>query len=678
MNNMAKNWKSILIYLLIPVLLVVSILFLANQQSKTEAKYSEIVSMFENGEIAEFTLDLSSGNLSYKTFKDVEKDKDKAKVQQYSVPNVSLFLDDIKDDIDNFNNDAKNKNNKIVYDYKKGVSNNMFFSMVPTILMFVVIAGLGIFAFRKMSKEMNNETNRTLSFGRIRAKNLTDDEGRKTTFADVAGCDEEKEELVELVDFLKDPDKFTQLGARIPKGVLLVGPPGTGKTLLARAVAGEAGVPFLSISGSDFVEMYVGVGASRVRDLFDQAKKKSPAIVFIDEIDAVGRQRGSGLGNGNDEREQTLNQLLVEMDGFGTNEGVIVIAATNRPDVLDSAILRPGRFDRQVTVGRPDTKGREEILKVHSKNKPLAPDVDLKSVAKSTIGFVGADLENLMNEAALLAARRGYKAITYAEIQEAMVKVRMGAEKKSHKYSEKALKLTAFHEAGHAVVAYFLDNHDPVEEISIIPRGMGAGGYTMYQPQEENYNSKNEMLDFVVSALGGRVAEALVMDDVSTGASNDIEHATNTVREMVMRYGMSDVIGPINYSGDNQEVFIGRDYGKVKNYSEETAAKIDEEVTRIINDAYNRTKDILTENMDKLKLVAVTLMEREKLDKDEFVQLMENGFIEEKEEKAVVKAEDDVQNASVTDDAETVSAQPEENADNQSQTDSNSDSENNE
>lgn len=678
MNNMAKNWKSILIYLLIPVLLVVSILFLANQQSKTEAKYSEIVSMFENGEIAEFTLDLSSGNLSYKTFKDVEKDKDKAKVQQYSVPNVSLFLDDIKDDIDNFNNDAKNKNNKIVYDYKKGVSNNMFFSMVPTILMFVVIAGLGIFAFRKMSKEMNNETNRTLSFGRIRAKNLTDDEGRKTTFADVAGCDEEKEELVELVDFLKDPDKFTQLGARIPKGVLLVGPPGTGKTLLARAVAGEAGVPFLSISGSDFVEMYVGVGASRVRDLFDQAKKKSPAIVFIDEIDAVGRQRGSGLGNGNDEREQTLNQLLVEMDGFGTNEGVIVIAATNRPDVLDSAILRPGRFDRQVTVGRPDTKGREEILKVHSKNKPLAPDVNLKSVAKSTIGFVGADLENLMNEAALLAARRGYKAITYSEIQEAMVKVRMGAEKKSHKYSEKALKLTAFHEAGHAVVAYFLDNHDPVEEISIIPRGMGAGGYTMYQPQEENYNSKNEMLDFVVSALGGRVAEALVMDDVSTGASNDIEHATNTVREMVMRYGMSDVIGPINYSGDNQEVFVGRDYGKVKNYSEETAAKIDEEVTRIINDAYNRTKDILTENMDKLKLVAVTLMEREKLDKDEFVQLMENGFIEEKEEKAVVKAEDDVQNASETDDAETVSAQPEENADNQSQTDSNSNSENNE
>lgn len=674
MNNMAKNWKSILIYLLIPVLLVVSIMFFANQQNKTEVKYSEIVSMFENGEIAEFTLDLSSGSLVYKTF----KDKDTDKSQQYSVPNVSLFLDDIKEDIDNFNNDEKNKDNKIVYDYKKGVSNNWIISILPTALMLLLLVGLVVFAFRKMSKEMNSETNRTLSFGKIRAKNLTDSEGRKTTFADVAGCEEEKEELVELVDFLKDPDKFTQLGARIPKGVLLVGPPGTGKTLLARAVAGEAGVPFLSISGSDFVEMYVGVGASRVRDLFDQAKKKSPAIVFIDEIDAVGRQRGSGLGNGNDEREQTLNQLLVEMDGFGTNEGVIVIAATNRPDVLDSAILRPGRFDRQVTVGRPDSKGREEILKVHSKNKPLAPDVDLKSVAKSTIGFVGADLENLMNEAALLAARRGYKAITYAEIQEAMVKVRMGAEKKSHKYSEKALKLTAFHEAGHAVVSYFLDNHDPVEEISIIPRGMGAGGYTMYQPQEENYNSKNEMIDFVVSALGGRVAEALVMDDVSTGASNDIEHATNIVREMVMRYGMSDVIGPINYSGDNQEVFVGRDYGKVKNYSEETAAKIDVEVTRIINNAYDRTKNILSENMDKLKLVAITLMEREKLDKDEFVQLMENGFIKDKEDETASESEDDVQSDSVNAEDESVSSNSETDIDNTSHKDSNFDTENDE
>lgn len=627
MNNMAKNWKSILIYLLIPVLLVGSIIFFANQQTKVDVKYSQIVSMFEKGEIADFTLDLSSGNLVYKTFKEPKTE------QRYSVPNVTIFLDDIRDDVEKFNSDAKNKNNIIVYDYKKGASNNWLLSMLPTILMFVLIVSLLIYAFRKMSTAMNNETNRTLGFGRIRTKNLVDDEKRKTTFKDVAGCDEEKEELAELVEFLKAPERFTQLGARIPKGVLLVGPPGTGKTLLARAVAGEAGAPFLSISGSDFVEMYVGVGASRVRDLFDQAKKKSPAIVFIDEIDAVGRQRGTGMGGGHDEREQTLNQLLVEMDGFGSNEGVIIIAATNRADVLDPALLRPGRFDRQVAVGRPDTKGREEILKVHSRNKPLGPDVDLKSIAKSTIGFVGADLENLMNEAAILAARRKYKAITMAEIQEAMVKVLMGTEKKSHKYSEKALKLTAFHESGHAVVSYFLENHDPVEEISIIPRGIGAGGYTMYQPQEENYDSKKDMLDSLVSLLGGRVAESITMDDISTGASNDIERASNIAREMVTRYGMSDIIGPINYGGDHQEVFIGRDYGHVKNYSEETAAKIDEEVSRIINDAYKRTEEILNAHIDKLKLVAVTLMEREKISKEEFIQLMEKGCIDDNEEE---------------------------------------------
>lgn len=633
MNNMAKNWKSILIYLLIPVLLIVSIVFFANQQTKVDVKYSQVVSMFENGEIADFTLDLSSGNLVYKTFKEPKKE------QRYSVPNVTIFLDDIREDVEKFNSDEKNKDNKIVFDYKKGASNNWLLSMLPTFLMFVLIIGLLIYAFRRMSTAMNNETNRTLGFGRIRAKNLVDDEKRKTTFNDVAGCDEEKEELAELVEFLKDPERFTQLGARIPKGVLLVGPPGTGKTLLARAVAGEAGAPFLSISGSDFVEMYVGVGASRVRDLFDQAKKKSPAIVFIDEIDAVGRQRGTGMGGGHDEREQTLNQLLVEMDGFGTNEGVIIIAATNRVDVLDPALLRPGRFDRQVAVGRPDTKGREEILKVHSRNKPLAPDVDLKSIAKSTIGFVGADLENLMNEAAILAARKKYKAITMTEIQEAMVKVLMGTEKKSHKYSEKALRLTAFHESGHAVVSYFLDNHDPVEEISIIPRGIGAGGYTMYQPQEENYDSKKDMLDSLVSLLGGRVAEALTMDDISTGASNDIERASSIAREMVTRYGMSDVIGPINYGGDHQEVFIGRDYGHVKNYSEETAAKIDEEVSRIINDAYKRTEKILSEHMDKLRLVALTLIEREKINKEEFIQLMEKGSIDDNEEENPDSAE---------------------------------------
>lgn len=623
MNNIAKNWKSILIYLLIFALLIGSILYFANTQTKTELKYSQIVTMFENGEIADFTLDLSSGSLVYKTFEEPKRE------QEYSVPNVTLFLDDVMDDVESFNADEKNKDNKIVYDYKKGTSNTWIVSMLPTLIMFILLIGLSVYAFRKMSSAMNNETNRTLGFGKIRAKNLVDDEKRTTTFKDVAGCDEEKAELEELVEFLKEPDRFTKLGARIPKGVLLVGPPGTGKTLLARAVAGEAGAPFLSISGSDFVEMYVGVGASRVRDLFDQAKKKSPAIVFIDEIDAVGRQRGTGMGGGHDEREQTLNQLLVEMDGFGTNEGVIIIAATNRPDVLDPALLRPGRFDRQVTVGRPDTKGREEILKVHSKNKPLAPDVDLKSIAKNTIGFVGADLENLLNEAALLAARRKYKAITMTEIQEAMVKVLMGTEKKSHKYSEKALRLTAFHEAGHAVVSYFLDNHDPVEEISIIPRGMGAGGYTMYQPQEENYESKNDMLDSLVSLLGGRVAEALTMNDISTGASNDIERASNIAREMVTKYGMSDVIGPINYGGDHQEVFIGRDYGHVKNYSEETAAKIDEEVSRLVNEAYKRTENILSEHIDKLKLVAVTLMEREKIYKDDFIQLMEKGYIED-------------------------------------------------
>lgn len=646
MNNMAKNWKTILLYLLVFIVFIGAVYFVAQKENEEEIKYSQIVAMFENGEIADFTLDLSSGSLMYRTFEDYEnateedKKNDKVKKKEYKVPNVSIFLDDVRDEIEEFNANEANKDNPIVYDYQKGVSNSwLLTSILPSVLMLVAIGGLAYFLIKKAGNMMNSETNKTLGFGKIRAKVNTDN-NKKTTFADVAGCDEEKEDLEELVDFLKEPDKFTQIGARIPKGVLLVGPPGTGKTLLARAVAGEAGVPFLSISGSDFVEMYVGVGASRVRDLFDQAKKKAPSIVFIDEIDAVGRQRGSGMGNGNDEREQTLNQLLVEMDGFGTNEGVIVIAATNRPDVLDTAILRPGRFDRQVTVGRPDTKGREEILKIHSKNKPLAPDVSLKNIAKSTIGFVGADLENLMNEAALLAARRGYKAITQTEIQEALVKVRMGAEKKSHKYSEKALRLTAFHEAGHAVVAYYLDNHDPVEEISIIPRGMGAGGYTMFQPQEENYDSKNEMLEFVVSSLGGRVAEALMMDDISTGASNDIEHATNIVREMVMRYGMSDVIGPINYSGDGQEVFVGRDYGRVKNYSEETAAKIDAEVSRLINDAYKQTENILNENIDKLKLVAVTLMEREKIDKDEFVQLMEKGFIEDKEEEQPQSAEE--------------------------------------
>ena len=519
----------------------------------------------------------------------------------------------------------------------------MIYSMIPSLLMFVVLIALGIYAFRKMSGAMNNETNRTLGFGKIKTKTLVEDEKRKTTFKDVAGCDEEKSELEELVEFLKNPESFTELGARIPRGVLLVGPPGTGKTLLARAVAGEAGAPFLSISGSDFVEMYVGVGASRVRDLFEQAKKKAPAIVFIDEIDAVGRHRGAGTGGGNDEREQTLNQLLVEMDGFGTNSGIIVIAATNRPDVLDPALLRPGRFDRQITVNRPDAQGREDILKVHSRNKPLGPDVDLKEIAKDTIGFTGADLENLLNEAALLAVRRKKKALTMQEISDATSRVEMGTEKKSHKYSEKAKKLTAYHEAGHAVSSYYIEYHDPVKEISIIPRGMGAGGYTWYTPQEENYNSKADMLDDLISLLGGRVAEALSLNDISTGASNDLQRATSICRDMVSKYGMSDELGPVVYSDDNNEVFLGKDYGHVNNYSEATSARIDEQIEKMMRKAYSQTESILKTHYDKLELVAETLIKNEKISGDEFTQLMENGFISDEKVTEKVSENEEVQ-----------------------------------
>lgn len=627
MNNMSKNWKSILVYILIPILLIGAVIYFVNSQTSTQLKYSQVVSMFKNNEVSEFSLDLSSGNLVYKTFAKPKEEKN------YSVPNVSYFLDDIRDSVDKYNDEHSDK--PIVYDYKAGTSNAWIYSMIPSLLMFVVLIALGIYAFRKMSGAMNNETNRTLGFGRIKTKTLVEDEKRKTTFKDVAGCDEEKAELEELVEFLKSPESFTELGARIPRGVLLVGPPGTGKTLLARAVAGEAGAPFLSISGSDFVEMYVGVGASRVRDLFEQAKKKAPAIVFIDEIDAVGRHRGAGTGGGNDEREQTLNQLLVEMDGFGTNSGIIVIAATNRPDVLDPALLRPGRFDRQITVNRPDAQGREEILKVHSRNKPLGPDVDLKEIAKDTIGFTGADLENLLNEAALLAVRRKKKALTMQEISDATSRVEMGTEKKSHKYSEKAKKLTAYHEAGHAVSSYYIEGHDPVKEISIIPRGMGAGGYTWYTPQEENYNSKADMLDDLISLLGGRVAEALSLNDISTGASNDLQRATSICRDMVSKYGMSDELGPVVYSDDNNEVFLGKDYGHVNNYSEATSARIDEQIEKMMRKAYSQTENILKTHYDKLELVAETLIKNEKISGDQFTQLMENGFIAD--EKVVEK-----------------------------------------
>lgn len=619
MNNMSKNWKSILVYILIPILLIGAVVFFANSQTSTDMKYSQIVSMFKNGEVSEFSLDLSSGNLVYKTFAKPKEEK------TYSVPSVSYFLDDIRDDVKAYN--EKHPDKPIVYDYKAGTSNTWILSMLPSLLMFVILIALGIYAFKKMGGAMSNEANRTLGFGKIKTKTLVEDEKRKTTFKDVAGCDEEKAELEELVEFLKNPESFTELGARIPRGVLLVGPPGTGKTLLARAVAGEAGAPFLSISGSDFVEMYVGVGASRVRDLFEQAKKKAPAIVFIDEIDAVGRHRGAGTGGGNDEREQTLNQLLVEMDGFGTNSGIIVIAATNRPDVLDPALLRPGRFDRQITVNRPDAHGREDILKVHSRNKPLGPDVDLKEIAKDTIGFTGADLENLLNEAALLAVRRKKKALTMDEISDATSRVEMGTEKKSHKYSEKAKKLTAYHEAGHAVSSFYIEDHDPVKEISIIPRGMGAGGYTWYTPQEENYNSKADMLNDLISLLGGRVAEALSLNDISTGASNDLQRATSICRDMVSKYGMSDELGPVVYSDDNNEVFLGKDYGHVNNYSEATSAKIDAQIEKMMRNAYAQTEEILKTHYDKLELIAETLIKNEKISGDEFKQLMENGFI---------------------------------------------------
>ncbi|MCQ2479946.1 MAG: ATP-dependent zinc metalloprotease FtsH, partial [Clostridia bacterium] len=543
-------------------------MYATKSTKQVETQYYQIVQYFDMDKVEEFNLNLGSRVLDFKL-------RGEKTPQKYVVPNVSVFLEDVNETVREHNKNAKTEAEMIKYQYTNSSS-----SWVVSLLPYILIFGSCILFYVLMKKRLDvagGDMNKTLSFGKVKVKTPKDD-GRKTTFDQVAGADEEKEELSEMVDFLKEPNKFNALGARIPKGVLLVGPPGTGKTLLARAVAGEADVPFFSISGSDFVEMYVGVGASRVRDLFDKAKKAAPSVIFIDEIDAVGRHRGAGMGGGHDEREQTLNQLLVEMDGFGKNEGVIIIAATNRPDILDPALLRPGRFDRRVTVGYPDAKGREEILKVHAKNKPLAPDVDLKVIAGSTTGFVGADLENLLNESALLAARRGKKAITMSEIKEATVKVVVGTEKKSHKMSDKEKRMTAYHEGGHAVASFYLEHHDPVQEISIIPRGM-AGGYTMYVPKEDKpYHYKNEMLDELVSLLGGRVAEQLVCGDISTGASNDIERATETARNMVTKYGMSENLGPVCYSSSNDEVFLGKDYGHAKNVSESTANAIDNEI----------------------------------------------------------------------------------------------------
>ena len=611
-GNMKKKILTILPYIIIPAMLIFGLTFYINNQSQEKTEYYELVSLFDEGKVTEYKLNLSSGALSYY----VEGDKQE---KTFSVPSVTLFLEDIHEGVINYNREHPDA--KIKADYVAGSTGQWLYNIVPTLLLLVVMGVLTFIMFRRMNQTMTNENNRTMSFGKARIKQAKD-EKRKTTFKDVAGADEEKEELEEIVEFLKNPNKFDTLGARIPKGVLLVGPPGTGKTLLARAVAGEANVPFFSISGSDFVEMYVGVGASRVRDLFDQAKKNSPSIIFIDEIDAVGRHRGAGMGGGHDEREQTLNQLLVEMDGFGANEGVIVIAATNRPDILDPALLRPGRFDRQITVNYPDVKGRIEILKVHAKGKPIGPDVDLKSIAHATVGFTGADLENLLNEAALLAARRDKKAITMEEIDEASLKVQVGSEKKSHKMSEKEKKLTAYHEAGHAVSTFYLEHVDPVYQISVIPRGM-AGGYTLYRPvDDKNYTTKNEMLDSLVSLLGGRVAEALVLGDISTGASNDIERATEIARSMVTKYGMSDKLGPIAFGGENHQVFLGKDYNNVRNYSESVASQIDDEIEEIVRNAYERTEKILSEHMDKLHIIAHKLFEDEKMSGEEFAELM--------------------------------------------------------
>ena len=608
-----RRISSILAYVLIPLMLISGIAYFMTAQKQEKTEYYQIVALFDEGKVAEYSLNLSSGALTYKL-------QGEAAERTFSVPSVNLFIEDIHSGVIEHN--RQNPDNPVKAKYIAGSTGQWLYNIVPTLLLLAVMGILTFVMFKRMNQTMSNENNRTLSFGKARIKQAKD-EKRKTTFADVAGADEEKEELEEIVQFLKNPSKFDSLGARIPKGVLLVGPPGTGKTLLARAVAGEADAPFFSISGSDFVEMYVGVGASRVRDLFDQAKKSSPSIIFIDEIDAVGRHRGAGMGGGHDEREQTLNQLLVEMDGFGANEGVIVIAATNRPDILDPALLRPGRFDRQVTVNYPDTKGRTEILKVHAKKKPLAPDVDLNSIAHATVGFTGADLENLLNEAALLAARCDKKAITMEEIDEAALKVQVGSEKKSHKMNEKAKKLTAYHEAGHAVSSYYLENEDPVHQISIIPRGM-AGGYTLYRPTEDkNYTSKNEMLDSLVGLLGGRVAEALVLGDISTGASNDIARATEIARSMVTKYGMSEKLGPIAFGSDNNEVFLGKNYGQVRNYSESVASEIDSEIESIVRNAYTRTETILNEHMDKLHLIAQYLFENEKMTGEEFAKAME-------------------------------------------------------
>ena len=610
--NQNNKFKGIFIYLAVIVLLVIGMVTML-QMSATPGEhttYSKVISEFDNYNVSGYTLDLGSGELQY-TLK-----SDNTKKYKYSVPNVSLFLQDTQGYRKAYN--EKNPDSQLVEDFYPVSDNSFLLSFLPYLLMVALMIGFTFVIMRQASGG-----GKMSQFSKANARTQPSN-GPKITFADVVGAEEEKEEMSEIVDFMKNPRKYQELGAKIPRGVLLLGPPGTGKTLLAKAVAGEANVPFFSISGSDFVEMFVGVGASRVRDLFDQAKKHTPSIIFIDEIDAVGRQRGTGLGGGHDEREQTLNQLLVEMDGFTDNQGVIVIAATNRRDILDPALLRPGRFDRQITVGYPDIKGREAILRVHTKNKKLAPDISLATIAKGTAGFTGADLANLVNEAALLAARNNRKAITQPDIEEATIKVVAGPEKKSKVVSEDEKRLTAFHEAGHAVCTFHCKTQDPVHQVSIIPRGM-AGGYTMSLPEHDrSFRTKTQMEEEVIVLLGGRVAEKIVLDEISTGASNDIERATDLARSMITRYGFSEKLGPIVYGHDNSEVFLGRDYSQGRNYSENVAAEIDGEIRELIDTSYENAKQILLSHRDQLDKVAHYLMEHEKIDGEDFYKLM-NG-----------------------------------------------------
>lgn len=594
--------KNASIWLIVIIAFVVAIsLFSGNSQHPEKYSFTELITKIEDGDVKEIKVNEGDYSASGKLTNGTEFTS--------NVGSLEIFINIVNE----YN--ANNLGSKVDLTTVPPDTLPVWVSMLPNILMFVMLGAVW-FIFIQQSQSSGSGKG-VMNFGKSRAR-LASNDKKKVTFNDVAGADEEKAELAEVVDFLKQPRKYIELGARIPKGILLVGPPGTGKTLLAKAVAGEAGVPFFSISGSDFVEMFVGVGASRVRDLFETAKKNSPCIIFIDEIDAVGRQRGAGLGGGHDEREQTLNQLLVEMDGFGVNEGTIVIAATNRPDILDHALLRPGRFDRQIVVNAPDVKGREEILKIHSRNKPLEPDVNLNVLAKGTPGFTGADLENLMNEAALLAVRRSKKLIGMSELQESISRVMMGPEKKSRVQTDRDRKLTAYHEAGHAVVRRLFPMADPVHEVSIIPRGM-AGGYTASLPKDDkNYTTKRELEEIIAIMLGGRVAEKLVLDDISTGASNDIERATGLARKMVTQYGMSDLIGPVEFGSGHDEVFLGRDFTKSRNCSEEVAAQIDKEIRRIINEGYQAAESMLKEHMDKLHKVATALLEKEKLDADEF------------------------------------------------------------